>query len=144
MSTDSFENLCSDKEQQSAVISYAGAKPHELASVNAISYVPCPDCEHLMNRSNFARSSGVIIDLCKQHGVWFDAEELPRILEFIDKGGLIRSREKEKMSIADERSRLRDEQRKLEMMERRSGVARFKDDDSGSRIGRVISALIDL
>jgi Zn-finger nucleic acid-binding protein len=63
-----------------------------------------------MNRNNFARSSGVVIDTCKQHGIWFDAEELPRIVEFIRKGGLDRAREKEKLQIEQERSRLREQQ----------------------------------
>ena len=106
---------------------------HPEAEPSKISYVPCPDCSQLMNRSNFARSSGVIIDTCRQHGVWFDASELPRILEFIDQGGLTRQREKEKIAIEDERSRLRDEQRRMAVIERRAGVRGFtdKDDDFG-------------
>ena len=143
-SVQTFENLCADKEQQAAVINYAGSKPRDEASITPISYVPCPDCEQLMNRSNFARSSGVIIDLCKQHGVWFDSGELPRIVEFIEKGGLARSREKEKIALEEERGRLRDEQRKLAMMERRSGGGRFSDDQPGGGFGGVIAELFEL
>jgi Zn-finger nucleic acid-binding protein len=94
-----------------------------------------------MNRSNFARSSGVIIDLCKQHGVWFDADELPKIIDFIDQGGLAHSREKEKIALQEERGRLRDEQRKLAMMESKSG---FQRGDYDSGWGGVVSALFDL
>ncbi len=141
---ETFENLCSDKEQQSAVLNYAGAKPRDTDAATPIRYVPCPDCEQLMNRSNFARISGVIIDLCKHHGVWFDADELPKIIDFIEKGGLTRSREKEKIGLEEERRRLRDEQRKLEMLERRSGGGRHSDADTGSGFGGVISALFDL
>jgi Zn-finger nucleic acid-binding protein len=140
-----FENLCDDKEQQSAVVTYVGDQSRELDSATPINYVPCPDCGQLMNRSNFARISGVIIDLCKQHGVWFDAKELPKIIVFIEEGGLTRSREKEKIALEDERSRIRDEQRRLEMMERRSGSGRNYDrdnDDSGWR--GVVAALFDL
>ena len=143
-SVETFETLCADKEQQSAVISYASAKPRDASFAPTIKYVPCPDCRQLMNRSNFARSSGVIIDLCKQHGVWFDADELPKIIDFIDKGGLARSREKEKIALEEERGRLRDEQRKLEMMERRSGGGRVNDAGTGSGFGGVIAALFDL
>ena len=32
--------------------------------------------------------SGVTIDRCKPHGVWFDADELPRILDWVRHGGL--------------------------------------------------------
>jgi Zn-finger nucleic acid-binding protein len=81
--------------------------------------------------------------MCKQHGVWFDAGELPKIIEFIDKGGLDRAREKEKISMADERSRLRDEQRRLEMMSRRSGNMKFDEEKSGG-FGGILSRLFDL
>src|SRR5690606_5556920 len=125
---EAFENLCSDREKQASIIDFAGSYRHENPHPPTISYVPCPDCSQLMNRSNFARSSGIIIDMCKQHGVWFDAGELPKIIEFIDKGGLDRAREKEKIAIADERSQLRDEQRRLELMARRSGNVRFDEE----------------
>ena len=63
-----------------------------------------------MNRVNFARCSGVIIDLCKKHGIWFDCDELSRIVEFIREGGLEHSRSKEKAQLEEERRRLREEQ----------------------------------
>ncbi len=141
---DTFESICSDKEKQSAVLTFISSNGAELKVQPAITYVPCPDCKQLMNRSNFARSSGVIIDLCKQHGVWFDADELPKIIAFIDNGGLARSREKEKIALESERSLLRDEQRKLAMMERRTGDGRYADGAEGRGFGGVISALFDL
>ena len=144
-SAETFEAICADKEQQSAVLSFINTRSVESPPTSAISYVPCPDCKQLMNRSNFARSSGVIIDLCKQHGVWFDADELPKILDFIDKGGLARSREKQKIALEEERSKLRDEQRKLALMERRSGGSRqagWADPVAGT--GDVLSILFDL
>lgn len=51
-------------------------------------YLKCPDCEQVMNRVNFGRRSGIIVDVCKPHGTWFDANELPRIVEFVSRGGL--------------------------------------------------------
>lgn len=51
-------------------------------------YIKCPDCDRVMNRVNFGRSSGVIIDTCKGHGTWFDADELPKIVAFVMDGGL--------------------------------------------------------
>jgi len=141
---DTFEAICADKEQQSAVLKYVTAQSRDPNLSLPINYVPCPVCSQLMNRSNFARISGVVIDLCKQHGVWFDADELSKIIDFIDKGGLVRSREKEKISLEEERNRLRDEQRKLGMMESRSGVGRFKDSEGERGFGGVIAALFDL
>src|SRR4051812_39882412 len=83
---ETFETICADRERQAAVLRFISEK-HEIKNLK-VNYVPCPDCRQLMNRSNFARSSGVIIDICKNHGVWFDADELPSIIEFIHKGGL--------------------------------------------------------
>ena len=50
-------------------------------------YRPCPVCSASMNRRNYGYDSGVIIDLCREHGVWFDAEELARILAWVRAGG---------------------------------------------------------
>ena len=145
-SAETFESICANKEEQSAVLNFINTQSFDAKAATAISYVPCPDCKQLMNRSNFARSSGVIIDLCKQHGVWFDADELPKIIEFIEKGGLARAREKQKIALEEERSKLRDEQRKLALMERRAGGGRrdvtWADPVPGA--GDIISILFDI
>jgi Zn-finger nucleic acid-binding protein len=141
---ETFESICADKEQQSAVINFIATQTFDSRPTPPISYVPCPDCKQLMNRSNFARSSGVIIDLCKQHGVWFDADELPKIIDFIDGGGLARAREKEKISLDEQRSKLREEQRKLGMMERRTGTRSGGFVEPYSTAGSLISLLFDL
>lgn len=57
-----------------------------------VRYRPCPGCGQLMNRKNFGGTSGVIIDVCSLHGSFFDASELPRVLEFVKRGGLARAR----------------------------------------------------
>jgi Zn-finger nucleic acid-binding protein len=50
-------------------------------------YRPCPVCAALMNRQNYGRKSGVILDICGAHGIWFDLDELPRVLAWIQGGG---------------------------------------------------------
>jgi len=50
-------------------------------------YRKCPECGILMNRRNYGPGSGVVVDMCRSHGVWFDAEELPAILDWIRRGG---------------------------------------------------------
>ncbi|UCD70522.1 MAG: zf-TFIIB domain-containing protein [Syntrophobacterales bacterium] len=62
---------------------------------DSIQYIPCIRCGALMNRKNFAKISGVIIDECKAHGVWLDGGELERIRTFIADGGLERAQDKE-------------------------------------------------
>jgi Zn-finger nucleic acid-binding protein len=49
-------------------------------------YRKCPLCGKMMHRRNYGHSSGVIIDACKDHGIWFDADELPRLLAWIRSG----------------------------------------------------------
>lgn len=59
-----------------------------------------------MTRRNYARRSGVIIDFCAQHGVWFDADELARILEWVRLGHLAEVR-KEEAKNAERQERLK-------------------------------------
>ena len=91
-----FEQLGASHERQGAVL---GALPASTAppvvSLEAVRYRPCPACQQRMNRVNYARRSGVVLDVCKEHGIWFDKDELRRVLAFISEGGLDRARELE-------------------------------------------------
>jgi Zn-finger nucleic acid-binding protein len=112
----SFEKICADREQQSVVMGAASHAPtHDGHETSKVKYVPCPECSQLMNRLNFARCSGVIVDICKKHGTWFDRDELSRIVEFISDGGLNAARAKEKIEIAEQREQLRQEQRAVDL-----------------------------
>jgi Zn-finger nucleic acid-binding protein len=57
------------------------------------SYVRCPVCKQMVNRVNFARISGVIVDVCRQHGIWFDGGEIEKIMDFVAHGGLQRAKQ---------------------------------------------------
>lgn len=119
----SFEQLVADREQQSAVLGAATPLPPQATGIDKnkrVQYVPCPECAALMNRVNFARCSGVVVDVCKGHGTWFDRDELRGIVEFIQGGGLEASRAKEKQQLADEWQRLRQEQLALSRNESRT------------------------
>lgn len=142
-SSATFENICASREEQSAVLTFIRSDAHPSVHPSSISYVPCPDCSQLMNRSNFARSSGVIIDMCRDHGVWFDADELPKIIDFINKGGLTLQREKEKIALEDERRKLRDDQRRMARMESRAGGGRFENGDSSSVLGGILKIFFE-
>jgi Zn-finger nucleic acid-binding protein len=131
LDTQSFERICANTENQSAVLGSAHVKAIDSETLAAkISYVPCPDCSQLMNRINFAHCSGVIIDVCKKHGVWFDRDELSRIVEFIHSGGLELSRNKEKTALEEERRRLQQERIVLDDLhdsDRISGIVSTRD-----------------
>jgi len=70
-----------------------------------VDYIPCVRCGKLMNRRNFGKISGVIIDRCSRHGVWLDAGELEKIQHFISDGGLDRARDRE---IQKNRAKIRE------------------------------------
>lgn len=59
-------------------------------------YLSCPKCAEHMTRRGFADHAGVILDYCTDHGVWFDQDELARVLEFVDAGGLTRNAERDR------------------------------------------------
>lgn len=143
VNAETFEEICANHEKQAAVLQkfdeiFTHKKPLK------VNYVPCPDCKNLMNRSNFAKVSGIIIDSCKQHGIWFDSEELPKIIEFIRKGGIDRAREKEKLQIQGEKEQLRAEKFKHSVEQHRHRNIRDNwDSGKNSTISEFINFLFD-
>lgn len=102
-----FESLIKNRDQQARLESaaapeitleerQASASRAAPLSRSAREYIPCPDCRQLMNRKNFGNISGVLVDLCKPHGIWFDAGELGRIIRFVMRGGLVEVRQRER------------------------------------------------
>ena len=99
-----FRKLCSEEERRSAFLGEELQARHTPATpVATVRYVPCPDCGKLMNRVNFGKRSGVVLDACAQHGTWFDAEELRRVVEFVRDGGLDRARAHARVQLEEER-----------------------------------------
>jgi len=86
---------------------YGAAAPQRPARTPAVTppvrYIHCPVCSVVMNRKNFGGSSGVVVDVCKAHGIWFDAGELPRVIAFVESGGLARARQRELEAVEEER-----------------------------------------
>jgi Zn-finger nucleic acid-binding protein len=72
-------------------------------------YRPCAVCGALMNRQNYGRKSGVILDICRAHGIWFDDGELARVLAWIRDGG-----EQRAGQLADEQAQDEARWRRLE------------------------------
>jgi Zn-finger nucleic acid-binding protein len=106
--TNSLQRICADREQQAAVLGVARTLPNDsINNVETVRYVPCPVCARLMNRVAFAHCSRVVVDVCKQHGTWFDKDELRRIVEFIRAGGLEAARADEIAELDRKRQELR-------------------------------------
>ena len=104
---DSLQKICADREQQAAVLGIPHSLPVDTNSLENVRYVPCPVCNTLMNRVCFAHCSGVVVDVCRSHGTWFDKDELRRIVEFIRAGGLDAARAEEIDELERKRRELR-------------------------------------
>jgi Zn-finger nucleic acid-binding protein len=116
LDADTLDRLTNEHDQLVAATSVLAARiPLTPTPTDIVRYVPCPDCEKLMNRTNFAHASGVILDVCKGHGVWLDRGELQRVLDFVDSGGLAIARDHERVKLGEE-------QRRLEMMKATAAV----------------------
>lgn len=70
------------------------SRPHDPLKQRVV-YRPCPGCQALMNRRNFGKTSGIIVDICSRHGTWFDRGELPAVLNYVEEGGLERAHQLE-------------------------------------------------
>jgi Zn-finger nucleic acid-binding protein len=62
-------------------------RPQRLQDHAGPLYRHCVRCRKLMSRRQYARGSGIIIDICRDHGIWFDADELQQVLDWIARGG---------------------------------------------------------
>lgn len=111
-----LDKLVADRDKQSLVHAALARDPdlqlEERAPGNptaSVKYLKCPDCANLMSRKNFGRISGVIVDVCPPHGTWFDSEELRRVVEFVQQGGLVKARQLEvdtvKRQLEEKRNR---------------------------------------
>jgi len=95
LDTETFTALCTNREDRGTVANLIGGGsggPNPNAPLAAVHYIACPRCKKTMNRTNFGHRSGVIIDVCKGHGAWFEAGELRRVLLFVESGGLEKAR----------------------------------------------------
>lgn len=104
-------------------------------------YIKCPDCDQIMNRVNFGRRSGIIVDVCRFHGTWFDAGELPGIVDFVMKGGL---EEAERRHIEE----MREQARRAQSQARTSGSmpavghGTMAYESSSSLLGGVLGGIV--
>jgi Zn-finger nucleic acid-binding protein len=87
-----------------AATAAAPAAPAKGASgvLPAVRYRPCPSCAKLMNRSNYGGGSGIVLDACRDHGLWFDRGELAAIVAFLEKGGWDKLRTRQREKLAEE------------------------------------------
>jgi Zn-finger nucleic acid-binding protein len=100
-----FEQICMNSESRAALLARPPAG-RITTTDRRIRYRPCVRCGKMMNRVNFAKLSGTVIDVCRGHGTFLDSGELHAIVTFIHEGGLERVREYELESLKDAKRQL--------------------------------------
>ena len=111
LDAEAFEGICINREAQAAVLHKSTTNPPALEK--RVSYRPCLRCGTMMNRINFGRLSGTIVDVCKGHGTFLDHGELEAIVTFIQGGGIDRARQRQIEDLKEQEHRLRDQQARL-------------------------------
>lgn len=139
MDADRFERLCADREGQAAVLHRLAR--HTAARGGPVRYRKCLQCGKMMNRVNFGRLSGTIVDVCRGHGTFLDAGELHAIVTFIQSGGLERARERQIEDLKEQERRLREVERKVAFERAKSNVRASKG--FGGWDASAISSLVD-
>ena len=133
-----FERLCANREAQAAVLHRFEGRA--TVPRGPVRYRKCVACGKMMNRVNFGRLSGTIVDVCKGHGTFLDAGELHAIVTFIHSGGLERTRERQIAELKEQEERLRDlelramRDRGTADMRRTSSLTSHWDADSLARL----------
>ena len=103
MAREAFAAIAADREGRGEVMGSLPAQALAPVRLESVHYRPCPCCAKFMNRENYAHISGVVLDLCKEHGLWFDRDELRQVLAFIEGGGLVRSRDRQVQELEEGR-----------------------------------------
>jgi len=139
--TATLQRIQNDREQQAAVLGTAAPLAYPGGMVESeVRYIYCPVCGEFMSRINFAKCSGVIVDVCKPHGTWLDRDELRRMIEFIRCGGLELARSRQIAELEYQRQRLA-----AEKAERESGGPEYgrRNDPRGKAVTFVVELISD-
>ena len=134
--------------QQARAEAIMGALPTQVMATSSLPspgqrmYVKCPMCTTIMNRRLFSAGSGVIIDVCRAHGAFFDTGELPRVIEFVMNGGLEQAQKKEIAKMKEDAKREQQNAQFAQMMASRSSTHALEHHrNAGASSG---GALVDL
>jgi Zn-finger nucleic acid-binding protein len=108
VATDDLGKMIAEQERRFPDAAGAAGREPDRATLapEDVAYLKCPACGEVMNRVNYGRISGVIIDTCKPHGHWLDAGELEKIARWVATGGLEKLRKRGLEEIRTERDRL--------------------------------------
>lgn len=86
-----------------------------------VGYPPCAACGEGTARKNFERVSGVMVDVCRNHGTWFDGGEVIRVVAFLAGDGLSRKESfeaREAETLGREREKIKEIEKKIQARDR--------------------------
>lgn len=93
LSREGAERLLGDVALREQLLADLPVEPYALDLV--VTYLPCPVCDTRMNRRQYGRHSRVVVELCREHGVWFEKGGLRTALAYVKEGGLVRAEKEE-------------------------------------------------
>lgn len=137
------DRVIGDRQQAraEAIMGALPTAPTAAAGPGGKLYVKCPVCSVVMNRKLFAAGAGVIIDVCRTHGAFFDPGELPRVITFVMGGGLEQAQKRELERMRQDVQREKISAQHSAMMAARSSTHGF---DHSSRGGALVALLRNL
>ena len=100
--------------------------------VDVITYRKCPVCQGTMKRKNFMGRSGVITDLCIEHGVWLDSGELRQIMEWVKSGGIEKIKEQE--GLEEFNKKMNNARKKVNIKDKKSKDINTSPFDSNDKL----------
>lgn len=121
-----------DRERLERLIEEERKSDHDV-----VRYVPCPDCGQLMNRKAYGARSGVVVDWCKQHGMWLDGGELAQLVKWSRAGG-----RKHDEQVREETERI--EERGRAARERISAISMDRWTETDAPRGSTVRGATDL
>jgi Zn-finger nucleic acid-binding protein len=137
-----IERIVTDHQaaRADAILAALPRAPVYLTPPGGRMYINCPVCATIMNRKQFSTGSGVIIDVCRDHGAFFDPGELPAVIDFVMRGGLAHAREREREREREATKREQANAAFAAMMASRSSTYAHR----GARRSTTAEALADL
>lgn len=82
----SFDSMCRGAEQKPESVFVTATVLKQRPAEEDFRYIGCLTCGELMARRQFrhrSTPSGVVVDCCRDHGIWLDHSELEKIVRFI-------------------------------------------------------------
>jgi len=87
---ETFRSVTRSARSKSGDASVAVPSEPTERTLEPVKYIPCLKCGELMQRKQYrwsGRMTGVVIDVCRGHGIWLDHQELERIVQHIATAG---------------------------------------------------------